>query len=146
MAYGLQRRIVVAYFISATDWSGLSPVSIKEADNGNFRIPSLITMFASVASLETAVLKVIQKGRCVRFLCIFDHALHNDGTDNCPYLIFCLCHVYAVENCMEDDVLSIAELIHKYVSTTYLPHLLIVAQDSRFDPEQRLNCLDRRWR
>ena len=142
MAYGLQRRIIVAYFISATDWSSLSPISIKEADNRNFCISSLITMFASIASLETAILKIIQKGCCVRFLCIFNHALHNNGTDNCPYLIFCLCHVYAVENCMEDDVLSIAELIHKYVSTMYLPLLLIVAQDSQFDPKQRLNCSD----
>ena len=95
---------------------------IKEAANGNFRVPSLFTLFATADSIETAIVKIIKQGCCIRFLCVFDHALHNNGRDDCPYLIFWLSHPYAVEDCSEDDLLCVADVIQTYVSTesTYI--------------------------
>ena len=111
IGYALQCCVVVAYFVSPTCWSSLMPIAIKQAGNGNFWVPALVTLFSDITTLESAIFKVVQKGHCVRFFCVFDHSLHNNGTDNCPYLIFRFCHPYMVEDCSEDDLLSVADVI-----------------------------------
>ena len=109
--YALQHHTVIAYFVSPTCWSGLMPITIKQAENRNFQLPALITLFENIASLESAIIKVVQKGCCIQFLCVFDHNLHNNGTDACPYLVFHFRHFYMVENFSKDDLLSITEVI-----------------------------------
>lgn len=135
--YALQCHVIVAYFILPIQWSGLLPVAIKQAANGNFCVLSLFTLFATADSIETAVLKVVKQGCCICFLCVFDHTLHNNRRDDCLYLIFCLSHPYAVENCSEDDLICIAEVIHKYVFTIKLYTSLIVLQCMQLHSKQR---------
>ena len=111
IGYALQHCVVVAYFVPPTCWSSLMHITIKQAGNGNFWIPAFVILFSDITTLELAIFKVVQKGCCIWFFCVFDHNLYNDGIDNCPYLIFHFCHPYMVEDCSEDNFLSVAEVI-----------------------------------
>jgi hypothetical protein len=48
----------------------------------------------------------------LHFLVVLNKNLHNDGSDECPYLIFTFSHDYRVCRMTEDNVLQVADVIH----------------------------------
>jgi hypothetical protein len=46
------------------------------------------------------------------FLVVLNKNLHNNGSDECPYLIFAFSHNYRVCKMTEEDVLQVADVIH----------------------------------
>lgn len=53
-----------------------------------------------------------------RFFCIFDRKLHsNNGTNECPYLIFAFCYDYRIHDMSEENIMHVAEIMHRFVYT-----------------------------
>lgn len=49
-----------------------------------------------------------------RFFALFDKKLHNDGMDDCPYLVFTFCHGYRTADMHEDQIMDVVEVLLKY--------------------------------
>ncbi|KAF8556085.1 hypothetical protein OG21DRAFT_1506862 [Imleria badia] len=106
-------RIVTAYFIAAGQWSGIVSITISETDNGNFYIPSLGRMFPEPGRVKMGTLEVTDRdeGGSKRLFCVFDRNQHNNGTDDCPYLILGFSHDYHLDNMTEENIMDVAYAI-----------------------------------
>ncbi|KAF8131101.1 hypothetical protein EV363DRAFT_1398912 [Boletus edulis] len=65
-----------------------------------------------MADIEISYFMRLNDNNSKCFLVVLDKKLHNDGTNNCPYLIFAFCHAYNLQNMMEDNVLDVADIIY----------------------------------
>ncbi|KAF8432549.1 hypothetical protein L210DRAFT_3650245 [Boletus edulis BED1] len=65
-----------------------------------------------MADIEISYFMRLNDDNSKCFLVVLDKKLHNDGTNNCPYLIFAFCHAYNLQNMMEDNVLDVADIIY----------------------------------
>jgi len=108
------KRIVTTYYIARGRWSGIIGVIIVEATNANFGIFRIRTLFNQTQNLKTYVIELKESVTLKHFFAVFDGMMHNDGTNNCPYLIFAFCHDYMVCNMTEEDIIDVAQVIQMY--------------------------------
>ncbi|KAF8439780.1 hypothetical protein L210DRAFT_934223 [Boletus edulis BED1] len=107
------RRVVRAYYVAAGRWSGIIGVIVAETTNGNFLVHGLPTFINELHAVKTCIVTLQRQTGKYRFICIYNKKKHNNGTNECPYLIFGSCHGYKVKNMSEEHVLDIAEVVDR---------------------------------
>jgi hypothetical protein len=105
------RRVVFAYYTAPRRWSGIVSVIITESDNRNFFVINWYSFFSGANAMSTYTNKLNDNDQQC-FLLVLDKNLHNDRSDECPYLIFMFSHDYRVHKMTEEDVLQVADVIH----------------------------------
>ncbi|KAF8136450.1 hypothetical protein EV363DRAFT_1395567 [Boletus edulis] len=102
-------NIIMAYYIAAGKKSGLLPIIIAVSNNENFQIPSRHSLMNNAQAVRSCVVSL--HAHKERFLCVFDEEQHNNDSNDCPYLVFGLCHGYNVRHLSEGDIMNVVEVI-----------------------------------
>lgn len=109
-------RIIRAYLVAGSQFSGIEPVLLDELPEGHFRLHSLRRFFSPEMSISASLLQVEWNDTLGRFYCMVDEEKNDQPDEHSPYLFVKHVEGHGLQDISGDDVLGVAHALLSYVA------------------------------